>query len=108
MAKCSRDLIDDSTPLLQFQFHFRLQHAHQDAITDRKLASIEALGEQDETFPDQKGRPTQRPTAKWVFHAFVGIHVLLGVTDKPLILNLQAHHLRLLKVMGVDYESLYS
>lgn len=67
-----------------------------------------ALSEQDETFPDQKGRPTQRPTARWVFHAFVGIHVLLGVTDKPMILNLQAHHLRLLKVMGVDYESLYS
>jgi hypothetical protein len=45
----------------------------------------------DETFPDQKGRPTQRPTARWVFQVFVGIHVLLGVTDKPLILNLQEH-----------------
>jgi transposase len=67
-----------------------------------------ALGEHDETFPDQKGRATQRPTARWVFHAFVGIHVLLGVTDKPMILNLQAHHLSLLKVMGTDYEALYS
>jgi transposase len=67
-----------------------------------------ALSEHDETFPDQKGRATQRPTARWVFHAFVGIHVLLGVTDKPMILNLQAHHLRLLKAMGADYEALYS
>ncbi len=68
----------------------------------------QALREHDETFPDQKGRPTQRPTARWVFHAFVGIHVLHGATDKPLILNLQEHHLRLLKVMGTAYESLYS
>jgi transposase len=67
-----------------------------------------ALGEHDETFPDQKGRPTQRPTARWVFHVFVGIHVLLGATDNPLILNLQEHHLSLLKVMGTDYEALYS
>jgi transposase len=68
----------------------------------------QALDEHDETFPDQKGRPTQRPTARWVFHTFVGIHVLLGATDKPLILNLQAHHLRVLKMMGTAYESLYS
>jgi transposase len=68
----------------------------------------QALREHDETFPDQKGRPTQRPTARWVFHYFVGIHVLLGAMDKPLILNLQEHHLRVLKVLGTAYESLYS
>jgi transposase len=68
----------------------------------------QALREQDATFPDQKGRPTQHPTARWVFHVFVGIHVLLGATDKPLILNLQEPHLRLLKVMGTAYELLYS
>lgn len=67
-----------------------------------------ALHEHDETFPDQKGRPTQYPTARWIFHVFVGIHVLLGAMDKPLILNLQEHHLSLLRVMGTDYESLYS
>jgi transposase len=68
----------------------------------------QALREHDATFPDQKGRPTQHPTARWVFHVFVGIHVLRGASDRPLILNLQEHHLRLLKVMGTDYESLYS
>lgn len=68
----------------------------------------QALGEHDETFPDQKGRPTQHPTARWVFHVFVGIHVLLGATDQPLILNLQEHHQRLLQVMGTAYETLYS
>ena len=68
----------------------------------------QALREHDATFPDQKGRPTQHPTARWVFYVFVGIHVLRGASDKPLIVNLQEHHLRLLKVMGTDYESLYS
>jgi transposase len=68
----------------------------------------QALREHDKAFPAQKGRPTQRPTARWVFHVFVGIHVLLGATDKPLILHLQEHHLSLLKVMGTAYETLYS
>jgi transposase len=68
----------------------------------------QVLREQDATFPDQKGRPTQHPTARGVFHVFVGMHVLLGATDKPLILNLQEPHLRLLKVMGTAYELLYS
>src|SRR5919108_6197765 len=35
-----------------------------------------ALQEQGATFPDQKGKRTQHPTARWVFHYFVGIHVL--------------------------------
>jgi transposase len=68
----------------------------------------QALRERDETFPDQKGRPIQHPTAKWVFHVFVGIHVLLGAMDKPLILDLQEHHRHLLKVMGTAYGSLYA
>jgi transposase len=52
----------------------------------------QALREHDETFPDQQGRPTRRPTARWVFQVFGGIHVVLGAMDKPLIFNLQEHH----------------
>lgn len=33
-------------------------------------------------FPDQKGNPTQRPTARWVFQAFHGIHLLLVRYEK--------------------------
>jgi transposase len=32
-----------------------------------------ALQVQDATFPNQKGQPVQTPTARWVFHYFVGI-----------------------------------
>ena len=35
----------------------------------------EGLRTWDLTFPDQKGNPTQRPTARWVFGRFLGIHV---------------------------------
>ena len=52
----------------------------------------QALQSQHETFPDQKGRPIQQPTARWVFHVFVGIHVLLGVGEHPVVLNLNDQH----------------
>jgi transposase len=68
----------------------------------------QALQSQRETLADQKGRPTQHPTARWVFHVFVGIHVLLGTGDKPLVLNLEAQHLLVLRLLGPSYEALYS
>jgi transposase len=34
-----------------------------------------ALKEHGATCPDHKGQPTQHPTARWVFHSCVGIHV---------------------------------
>jgi hypothetical protein len=37
-----------------------------------------ALKEHDAAFPNQKGQPVQNPTARWVFHYFVGIHELGG------------------------------
>src|SRR5713101_10184107 len=35
------------------------------------------LKEHEATFPDQKGQRIPNPTTRWVFHYFVGIHVLL-------------------------------
>jgi transposase len=68
----------------------------------------QALQSQQETFPDQKGRPSQQPTARWVFHVFVGIHVLLGVRDHPVVLNLNNQHQLVLKLLGSSYERLYA
>ena len=60
------------------------------------------------TFPDQKGKPTQTPTARWVFHYFVGIHVLCipGRWDY-LVVNLTPEHQSLLRLLGKPYEQLY-
>jgi transposase len=66
----------------------------------------QALRSPHETFPDQKGRPIQHPTARWVFHVFVGIHVLRGIGDQPVVLNLNDQHQLLLTLLGPAYERL--
>jgi transposase len=67
-----------------------------------------ALKEQDATFPNQKGQPVQNPTARWVFHDFVGIHVLRipGQWDS-IVLNLTEVHQRLLQLLGKPYARFY-
>jgi transposase len=67
-----------------------------------------ALQDQGATFPAQKGKPTQTPTARWVFHDFVGIHVLRipGQWDY-LVVNLTEAHQSLLRLLGKPYELLY-
>ncbi len=51
----------------------------------------EGLQAQDLSFPDQKGNPTQRPTARWVFESFLGIHVLFE-GQRRLVLNMKERH----------------
>jgi transposase len=68
----------------------------------------QALKDHGATFPNQKGTPTQPPTARWVFHYFVGIHVLLipGQWD-PLVVHLTEEHQSLLRLLGKSYERFY-
>ena len=68
----------------------------------------QALQVQQGTFPDQKGKLVQTPTMRWIFHYFVGIHVLLGAGAGPLVLNLNAQHQLVLRLLGTAYEALYS
>lgn len=67
----------------------------------------QGLRDQEQSFPDQKGKPTQRPTARWVFQCFVGIHVLL-VAQQQLVLNLDARHEVILAVLGQRYQLFYA
>jgi transposase len=64
----------------------------------------QALKEQGATFPNQKGQPVQKPTARWVLHYFVGIHLLLLAGQWPLVLNLTEAHQQLLQLLGKPYE----
>ena len=57
-------------------------------------------------FPDQKGNPTQRPTARWVFERFLGIHVLFE-GQRRLVLNMKDRHERIITVLGDRYAELY-
>ena len=59
-------------------------------------------------FPNQKGQPVQNPTAHWVFHYFVGIHVLrIPGHWEPLVVHLTVEHQSLLRLLGKPYERLY-
>jgi len=66
----------------------------------------EGLQAQDLAFPDQKGNPTQRPTARWVFERFLGIHVLFE-GQRRLVLNMKDRHERIITVLGDRYAELY-
>jgi transposase len=62
--------------------------------------------------PDQKGKPTNRPTARWVFELFLDVHLLTvtmnAMTLRTLVLNLQDELRTLLVLLGQPYEQLYS
>jgi transposase len=68
----------------------------------------QALKDHAAAFPNQKGQPVQNPTARWVFHYFVGIHVLLTPELRPLVLHLTEEHQQLLQLLGKPYTVLYS
>jgi transposase len=66
-----------------------------------------ALKDHEATFPDQKSKPIQNPTARWVFHYFVGIHVLLIPGQWPVVMNLTEEHQNLLRLLGKPYMGFY-
>jgi transposase len=67
----------------------------------------QALHDHAATFPDQRGKRIQHPTARWVFHYFVGIHLLCQAGQWPIVLNLTAEHQHLLRLLGQPYMLLY-
>jgi transposase len=62
----------------------------------------------EQSFADQEGKPTQKPTARWVFQCFVGIHLLVIDSQEQLSLNLKNHHQQLLALLGPRYNALLS
>lgn len=68
----------------------------------------QSLSTHNATFPAQQGAPTTKPTARWVFRFFAGIHVLVLSTLQTLVLNCNEHHQQLLQILGPRYVALYS
>jgi len=66
----------------------------------------QSLKKEDKSVPDQKGKPTQNPTARWVFQLFVGIHVLTVPDGEKIILNLNKEHRDILSLLS--YWNFYS
>ena len=65
-----------------------------------------ALALENKTVPDQKNKPTQKPTTRWIFQLFVGIHLLIFPDGKQRILNLNAQHRDIISLL--DYGDFYS
>ena len=59
----------------------------------------QALEEQGETVANQLGKPTQRPTLRWLFQTLRGIHWLV-LDNCPQIINLTQERERLLRFFG--------
>ena len=66
-----------------------------------------ALKDNEATFPNQKGKRIQHPTARWVFHYFVGIHVLCIPGQPYIVINLTEEHQHLLQLLGKRYAWFY-
>ncbi len=63
------------------------------------------LAAQDETIPDQLGKPTKTPTMRRIFQMFDGIDLLIvrhGNMRLPQILNLRPIHHQLLALLGAS------
>lgn len=79
------------------------------ALAERQLRL--ALEQKNETIPDQKGKPTQKPTLRWVFQVFEGLDVLsVWVGDQRVlrqVLNLRPVHLQVLRLFGPQIQKCY-
>lgn len=61
------------------------------------------LVEQDQTIPDQKGKPTQNPTMRRIFQMFEGIHILTIRTAtfrQRMVTNVKEIHLQISTLLG--------
>ncbi len=68
------------------------------------------LSTHDQSVPNQKGKPTYKPTAKWVFELFVDVHLLFITTDNDvevLTMNLKSELKSLLALLGPNYPRIY-
>ena len=64
------------------------------------------LKERGLTVPNQVKKPTNRPTARWIFHWFVGVHVLYRDGQYLGVINLQDRHWQIINLLG--YQDYYT
>ena len=63
-----------------------------------------------ETVPDQKGKESERPSMRWIFQVFEGVHLLLQKVNgrtKELVLNLNHVREKILSILGPRFEKMY-
>lgn len=68
----------------------------------------QSLKESQKTFPSQQAVANNKPTARWVFQCFSGIHLLKIGEGHARVLNLNKHHRSLLTLLGKQYVAIYA
>lgn len=69
------------------------------------------LSKKNQTLPNQLGKPTDRPTMRWIYQVFEGIHVVYHRTRKKLniiITNIRTFHTQVIHLLGGEFEKIYS
>lgn len=65
-----------------------------------------SLSEQKLTLPDQKGKPTVRPTLRWVFQLFMAVHLVKSAGTLQVV-NLDEVKLRVVNLLGEESRRYY-
>ena len=66
------------------------------------------LKRQSRTFPDMKKKPAQKPTGRWVFCCFEGIHVwTINGTEKHVV-GISESQSTIISILDPAYQSIYS
>jgi transposase len=68
----------------------------------------QTLADKQAFFPDMKKKPTQRPTAKWVFFCFQGIALLTIDKQQQVVTNMMDRQRTILDCLGPIYAEFYS
>lgn len=66
----------------------------------------QALAAANETVLDQRKRPTQKPTMRWIFQCFQAVH-LVWLDSKAKVSNLTTERLKILRFLGAPCQKYY-
>lgn len=66
------------------------------------------LAEQERDVPDMKKKPTRKPTARWIFLCFRGIHEYSVAGSPPQVTRLNPVHQTIIDILGERYGHIYS
>ena len=59
-------------------------------------------------FPNQKKKPSQNPTARWVFQCFEGLTLLYLDGQPPMVVNWKERQRIIVNCLGSSYQQIYS
>ena len=74
------------------------------SLGQRKLRM--ALKQADASVPNQKGKPTTRPTLRWIFQGFQSVHLVL-INEVKTVIKLSQSQLLILKFLGSHCQNYY-